>query len=142
MYGPERHRASPGAFLGHTSPHVPHLWIPGLSKLSIAEQNRPYAFSVSVCNHLINAYIFVCLLQIILLVGFNHKLVEHNDICIRKKLNWLYTNAHDRTAIFDYLDIAFCSWHTIHALWFSRAWNLKVAPPNKLAKLLGSERIA
>jgi hypothetical protein len=68
--------------------------------------------------------------------------MKHNHICVRQTFNWLHTEAHDRTAILDYLDIAFSSWHTIHTLWFGRAWNLKIASPYKLAKLLWSERIA
>jgi len=68
--------------------------------------------------------------------------MKYNDIRVGQTFYWLYTKAHDRTAVFDYLDIALCSWHTIHTPWFSRARNLKVASPYKLAKLLWCKRIA
>ena len=68
--------------------------------------------------------------------------MQHNNIGVRQTLYWLYAKAHNRTPIFNNLDIAFGSWHTIHALWLSRAWDLKIATPNKLTKLIRSERIA
>jgi len=55
--------------------------------------------------------------------------MKYNNICIGQTFYWLYTKAHDRAAVFDYLDIAPCSWHTIHTPWFSRTRNLKIASP-------------
>jgi len=78
---------------------------------------------------LFNAYVFVCLLKIGLFICFNHQLMKYNDIGVGQTFDRLYTETHDRAAIFDYLDIALRSWHTIHTLWFGRAWNLKIASP-------------
>src|SRR6266702_7758245 len=90
---------------------------------------------------LLTAQVLICLLKIELFIRFNHELVEHNNIGVRQMLDRLHAQAHNCTAILDYLDVAFCSWHAIYTPRFSRAWNLQIAPPYKLVTLLRREDI-
>src|SRR5215467_7438296 len=53
---------------------------------------------------LLCAKILVCLLQVMLLVCFDHQLMEHDNISIGQAFHWLHAQAHHRSTILDDLN--------------------------------------
>src|SRR5579875_2008522 len=78
-----------------------------------------------------------------LFVGFDHKLVEQEYICLRQAFNWLHTETHHCFAIFYYLDKSSpCTWHPVNTALRTGAWHLQIAVPEYLMPLLRSKYIA
>src|SRR5260370_27286477 len=83
---------------------------------------------------LLCAKILVCLLQVMLLVRFDHQLMEHDNISIRQAFHWLHAQAHHRSTILDDLNITSGAGHAINTLGGSRTWACQVtAPPQVTA---------
>jgi hypothetical protein len=64
------------------------------------------------------------------LIGFDHQLMQNDDIRVRQMLNWLNAEAHYRLAIIDYLDkTASRARHTVDAASGTGAGHFKIAMP-------------